>query len=130
MENPDLRKFIKTVDHRLVNEIPKCLSTDLVIAVIPILYNLKKEYRSQLGDSHEYIERLNSVIQSLNIQSDYKKRKSIVKDRETNWSRFMKIFQPSQGRVSPVKMTQTRVAEYDDDDNQDDYILPITKDAD
>jgi hypothetical protein len=42
----------------------------------------------------------------------------------------MKIFQPSQGRVSPVKMTQTRVAEYDDDDNQDDYILPITKDTD
>jgi hypothetical protein len=116
-----------------MTELPKSLNADLVTAILPILHSLKKEYRLQLGDSHEYIERLDSYIQSLNIQSDYKKRQSVfVRDKDTLFDRIMKIFQPPQGRVSPLKMTPARQSEYDheddsiqDDDNEDGDLLPV-----
>lgn len=128
-ENADLRKFIKAIDHRLVNEVPKSLNTDLVNAVIPILYNLKKEYKSQLGESHEYIDRLESVIESLNIQSDFKKRKTIFKYRENCWNILQKIFQPpTTGRVKPAQMKTIPKVDYntDDYDDDDDNLLPVT----
>jgi hypothetical protein len=117
-ENAALRKFIKSIDHRLVNEIPKPLCSNLVTAMIPVLLNLKKEYASQLGDNHEYIDRLDSFIESLSIKSEFKKRKSITNEKQTWWTLLFKRFQ-SQKRVSPM------IQKPDTDDSKD-YLLHIS----
>lgn len=63
--NHPLRKHVKSVEHRLANEIPQTIFFDLISEVGPILKRCADEYKIQLGEKHIFTKECNSHLQAL-----------------------------------------------------------------
>ena len=103
-------------------ETPKPIYTELLHSMLPILTNLKKEYISQLGENHEYIQILDSFIESHSIKL---RKRGVEVERETFWTSLLKMGH-FRKRVTPTINLEKDSVMRDEAENSAEYLLSVS----